>query len=185
MQLLPPWLAAAHEFLCAADPRGFEGSSGAVHIVRGSHLYCDPDVAAAVRPEPRATRGSGAAEDRRMEAAWLHGRPHPVTGAPMRCEEVRLPPGSLVAINTHCAHKVGATDASGKRRLAMSLFASKADDTAQAVLPPYTVPPLWALKTLRGELPSSLAEFFRNGVDRSLTGGEDGSGDPDDALFRA
>ncbi len=44
---------------------------------------------------------------------------------------------------------------------------------------------LWALKTLRGELPSSLAEFFRSGVDRGLTGGEDGSGDPDDALFRA
>ena len=120
-----------------------------------------------------------------MEAAWLQSRPHPVTGAPMRCEEVKLPPGSLVAINTHCAHKVGATDASGKRRLAMSLFASKADDAAQAVLPPYTVPPLWALKTLRGELPSSLAEFFRSGVDRGLTGGEDGSGDPDDALFRA
>ena len=47
------------------------------------------------------------------------------------------------------------------------------------------VPPLWALKTLRGELPSSLADFFRSGVDRGLTGGEDGSGDPDDALFRA
>ena len=36
-----------------------------------------------------------------------------------------------------------------------------------------------------GELPPSLADFFRSGVDRGLTGGEDGSGDPDDALFRA
>jgi hypothetical protein len=124
-------------------------------------------------------------DDQQMEARWLKGRAHPVTGEPMICEEVGLPPGSLVAINTHTAHRVAPTRPDGERRLAMSLFASKADAAAQAVLPPYTVPPLWALKTLRGELPSALAEFFRSGVDRSLTGGEDGSGDPDDAKFRA
>ena len=65
------------------------------------------------------------------------------------------------------------------------MFASKADENYRAVLPPYTVPPLWALKTLRGELPDALTKFFRSGVDRSLTAGEDGSGDPDDVNFRA
>jgi hypothetical protein len=38
------------------------------------------------------------------------------------------------------------------------------------------------LKTLRGELPESLSRFFRNGVDRHLTGGRDGSLDPEEYL---
>ena len=41
-----------------------------------------------------------------MRRGWLSGKPHPVTGAPMECEEVRLPPGSLVACVSHAAHRV-------------------------------------------------------------------------------
>ena len=60
-------------------------------------------------------------------------------------------------------------------RLAMSLFASKPEDATGFVQPGSTLPPLWALKTLRNELPPELAEFFRNGVDRELTGGTETS----------
>ena len=62
-----------------------------------------------------------------MRRGWLSGKPHPVTGAPMECEEVRLPPGSLVACVSHAAHRVNPTAAAGPGRLAMSLFAHGAD----------------------------------------------------------
>ena len=146
------------------------------------HLYPDPD-ATALREAIGALHGIDAARIvcGTGSGECLHGAVQAFAGPG---DEVLFPRYSF-SLYPLLAHKVGATDASGKRRLAMSLFASKADDAAQAVLPPYTVPPLWALKTLRGELPSALSEFFRSGVDRGLTGGEDGSGDPDDALFRA
>ena len=43
----------------------------------------------------------------------------------------------------------------------MTGFAQPADD----------LPPLWARKAARGELPAEMTELFRNGYDSELTGG--------------
>lgn len=72
-------------------------------------------------------------------------------------------------------HRVSPTAEGLTPRLAMSLFASKPEAATGFVQPGSTLPPLWALKTLRNELPPTLAEFFRNGVDRELTGGTQNS----------
>ena len=80
-----------------------------------------------------------------------------------------------VAHDVDGPHRVAPTAAGLDPRLAMSLFASKPEDYTGFVQPSSTLPPLWALKTLRNELPPSLAEFFRNGVDRDLTGGTQNS----------
>eukprot|EP01051_Picozoa_sp_SAG22_P008740 SAG22_NODE_685_length_7917_cov_15.152852_3_plen_105_part_00 len=40
---------------------------------------------------------TGEEEDALLAANWMKGKAHPVTGALLRCEEVRLAPGSLIA----------------------------------------------------------------------------------------
>ena len=42
---------------------------------------------------------------------------------------------------------------------------------APVVQPPHAVPPLWALKAQRGELPPVLTKLMRPSFDRALTGG--------------
>ena len=166
----------ADESCLPADPAGFEGSSGCINIIRGSHLYCDTaaDNSALgidyVGPEE---------ENAAMRRGWLSGKPHPVTGAPMDCEEVRLPPGSLVACVSHAAHRVNPTAAAGPGRLAMSLFAHGADARTGHVQAGASLPPLWTLRAMRRELPDAACEFFRNAHDRELTGGRDATQDPE------
>jgi hypothetical protein len=96
----------------------------------------------------------------------------------MECEEVHLPPGSLVACVSHAAHRVNPTSAGGAGRLAMSLFADGADARTGDVAPGASLPPLWTLRALRQELPPAACEFFRNAHDRVLTGGRDRTQDP-------
>lgn len=65
-----------------------------------------------------------------------------------------------------------------KQRLAMSLFANGADMRTGHVSPCGSLPPLWTLRAIRGELPPELCEHFRNAHDRALTGGRDLTEDP-------
>jgi hypothetical protein len=131
-------------------------------------------------PAAESAKGS-AANDDAMRDGWMKGKLHPITGQPLRCERLELPPGSLICCNTHGPHRVSPTAPGLKPRLAMSLFASKAEADTGFVQPSSTLPPLWALKSIRGELPSTLARFFANGTDRALTGGRQSSTDDPDA----
>ena len=91
----------------------------------------------------------------------------------MRLQQLVLPPGSLVTINSHGAHAVSplAEDSVAAPQLAASWFAKKADSRTGHVMPPTELPPLLALQTARQELPPRVARFFSNAVDRELIRG--------------
>jgi hypothetical protein len=76
------------------DPEAQAGQeeAGNINIVRGAHLYCDTAA-----ESPAAVSGHGSeANDTAMRDGWLKGKLHPETGAPLVCERLQLPPGSLI-----------------------------------------------------------------------------------------
>ena len=145
--------------LCLFYPRGFAAEDdGGLKIIRGSHFFREPSACQA-------------ATDEEMSAGWLKGRVHPVTGAPLAIEHLELPPGSVVCCLSHAAHGVAAKAAYRQSRWCSLHCYKKADDKTGDVQPPSAVPPLWALKAQRGELPDVLSELLRPSFDRILTGG--------------
>lgn len=140
-------------------PQGFSAADdGGLKLIRGSHLFRDPD-------------NCRAATDDEIEAGWLKGRVHPITGRPLAIEHLELPPGSVVCCLSHGAHGVAAKGADKETRWCTLYAYKKADDRTGLVQPPHAVPPLWALKAQRGELPPVLTELMRPSFDRTLTGG--------------
>ena len=86
----------------AGFPSGVE-DGGNINIIRGAHLYCDTTAESAdVSPASQSgmSVSGSAANDRAMEEGWMKGKAHPVTGQPLRCERLDLPPGSLICCNT-------------------------------------------------------------------------------------
>lgn len=87
----------------------------------------------------------------------------------MVCEQLVLPPGSLVCCCGHAAHMISPKNVG--YRLAASHFYKKKSELTGFVQPADDLPPVWAIKAARGELPSAWAALFANGVDTTLTGG--------------
>ena len=90
----------------AGFPSGVE-DGGNINIIRGAHLYCDTTAESAdVSPASQSgmSVSGSAANDRAMEEGWMKGKVHPVTGQPLRCERLDLPPGSLICCNTRAPH---------------------------------------------------------------------------------
>lgn len=138
---------------------GFEAENdGGLKIVRGSHLFRDPN-------------GCRADTDEEMRQGWLHGRTHPVTGNALEIEHLSLPPGSLVCCLSHAAHGVAAKAAAKDTRWCSLICYRKAAAEDGQAQPPTAVPPVWALKAQRGELPPVLTELLRPSYDLELTGG--------------
>jgi hypothetical protein len=71
---------------------GFEPDDGGLKVVRGSHLYRDAGI-----------RASSNAE---LEAGWMEGKTHPLTGEALTTEGLSVPKGSVVLMWTHAAHGV-------------------------------------------------------------------------------
>ncbi|MCZ6675878.1 MAG: hypothetical protein O7E52_01385 [Candidatus Poribacteria bacterium] len=140
-------------------PQGFEaGDDGGLKLVRGSHLFRDP-------------AGCRAADDEEMQRGWLAGRVHPVTSEPLFIEHLSLPPGSIVCCLSHAAHAV-APKALGRKPRWCSLYCyKKPNDVSGYAQPSHSVPPVWAMKAQRGELPAVLTELLRPSYDKELTGG--------------
>ncbi len=140
-------------------PQGFSADEdGGLKLVRGSHLFRDPD-------------GCRAANDEALRSDWLRGRNHPVTGRALEIEYLDLPPGSIVCCLSHAAHAVAPKAPSRTERLASLFCYRKADDVSGIVQPPHAVPPIWALKAQRGELPPTLTQLLCSSFDRKLTAG--------------
>ena len=140
-------------------PQGFTADGdGGLKIIRGSHFFRDPSQCRAKT-------------DEEMNAGWLKGKVHPITGEPLAIEHLELPPGSIVCCLSHAAHGVAAKTLDRETRWCSLHCYKKADDKSGHVQPPSAVPPLWALKAQRGELPAVLAELFRPSYDVQLTGG--------------
>ena len=123
------------------------------------------------QPPLRDPDGCRAATDGEMARGWLDGRVHPVTGRPLEMEHLSLPAGSVVCCLSHAAHGVSPKAAGRPTRLC-SLFCYRKPWTDGRAQPPWEVPPVWALKARRGELPPVLTELLRPGFDRGLTAGK-------------
>jgi hypothetical protein len=151
--------AQANAILTLCYLNGFEAErDGGLKIIRGSHLFRDPT-------------GCHAESDEEMRQGWLRGRTHPVTGEPLEIEHLSLPPGSVACCLSHAVHGV-AEKAPGKETRWCSLYCYRKSDTNDGhAQPPTSVPPVWALKASRRELPSTLAELLRPSYDRELTDG--------------
>ncbi|MDP6745988.1 MAG: hypothetical protein QGH37_03000 [Candidatus Poribacteria bacterium] len=140
-------------------PQGFEAANdGGLKLIRGSHLFRDPT-------------GCRASNDDRMRKGWLAKRLHPVTEQLLKIEHLSLPPGSVVCCLSHAAHAVAAKGLNKDTRWCSIYCYKKADDRSGYVLPAHSVPPIWAMKAKRGELPSVLGQLFRSSFDQTLTGG--------------
>ena len=78
----------------------------------------------------------------------------------------------LMDVLTHPqAHGVASKGTDRQTRWCSLYAYKKADDRTGLVPPPHAVPPLWALKAQRGELPPVLTELLRPSFDRASTGG--------------
>ena len=140
-------------------PQGFEAEDdGGLKLIRGSHLFRDP-------------AGCRAVTDEEMRQGWLAGRLHPVTGEPLFIEHLSLPPGSIVCCLSHAAHAVAPKAPSRATRWCSLHCYKKPNDTSGYAQPPHSIPPVWAMKTQRGELPDVLIELLRLSYDKVLTGG--------------
>jgi phytanoyl-CoA dioxygenase PhyH len=71
---------------------GFGADDGGLKVVRGSHLFRDSGVVAQT--------------DAELEATWLAGKRHPISGEPLRVERLHAPPGSVILMWTHALHGV-------------------------------------------------------------------------------
>jgi hypothetical protein len=56
-------MKAGHCNLVLAYPAGFQGSSGCINIIRGSHLYCDTAVDNSRFPDSNAPERGPAGEN--------------------------------------------------------------------------------------------------------------------------
>ncbi len=150
--------AQPNAVLTLCYPQGFNADNdGGLKVVRGSHLFRDP-------------QGCRGVDDDEISSNWLKGRTHPVTGAPLQLEHLALPPGTVVCCLSHAVHGVSPKDAHKDTRWCSLHCYKKADDQTGLVQPPSAVPPVWALKAQRGELPPVLTQLLRHSFDRALTG---------------
>ena len=78
-------------------PEGAESGDGAeLGVIPGSHLYRIPFKWNTDRPDDDAT----------MQANWLKGKTHAITGKPLEIVHLSLPPGSMVSFVHHMPHHV-------------------------------------------------------------------------------
>lgn len=71
---------------------GFEHNDGNLKVVPGSHLYRDEKLTAPSNAE--------------LEAGWMQGKTHPMTGEPLAIQALTAPPASVALMWTHAAHAV-------------------------------------------------------------------------------
>ena len=147
-------------------PQGFEAEDdGGLKIIRGSHLFRDPG-------------GCWAATDEEMEQGWLAGRVHPITSEPLQIEYLSIPPGTVVCCLSHAAHAVSPKAVDRTTRWCSLFCYKKPSDTTGYAQPSHSIPPVWAMKAQRGELPAVLTELFRPSYDKKLTGGRTVDSEP-------
>lgn len=71
---------------------GFALNNGNLKVVPGSHLYRDAQI--------------NAQTDAELQAGWLAGKSHPMTGEPLQIAPLTAPPATVVLMWTHAAHAV-------------------------------------------------------------------------------
>ena len=134
-------------------PEGFEQGDGSLKFVRGSHLFRDPEHCRA-----------DTCVDADLEAGWLRGETHPLTGEPLKVEGLSLPPGSIVSLYAHVAHAVEPRKPGSDRTRWASLFCFRDGEHKGVVEPPPSpgreVPPVWAQRAAQGDVPQVLRSLL-------------------------
>ena len=139
-----------------AYPDGFgDRSDGGLKLVRGSHLYRD------------VAHCRGGRTDEEFGAGWMAGRTHPATGDPLEVTRLSLPPGSVVAAFAHLAHGVDPRGAQSPRSANIWVYREQREGdpprhwtSAWRSRSGANIPPLFAARAERGELPSELANLI-------------------------
>ncbi len=156
---LEAYRSQPNAILTLCYPQGFESENdGGLKIVRGSHLFREPDTCRAP-------------SDEELAAGWMKEHLHPVTSEPLEIEHLSLEPGSVVCCLSHAAHAVSPKGTDKSTRWCSLYCYKKADVSTGLVQPPSAIPPVWAMKAQRGELPGVLTKLLRHSFDRELTGG--------------
>jgi hypothetical protein len=71
---------------------GFAADDGGLKAVPGSHLFRDSQILAQ--------------SDEELQRAWVDGKRHPLTGEPLRIENLSAPPATVILMWTHALHGV-------------------------------------------------------------------------------
>ena len=81
---------------------GFEINDGGLTVVPGSHLFRDKKI--------------HAKSDAELEASWMMGKQHPITGQSLEIEHLSVPEGTVILMWTHAAHGVSARQSDSDTR---------------------------------------------------------------------
>jgi hypothetical protein len=81
---------------------GFEINDGGLTVVPGSHLFRDKKI--------------HAKSDAELEAGWMMGKQHPITGQSLKIEHLSVPAGTVILMWTHAAHGVSARQSDSDTR---------------------------------------------------------------------
>ena len=105
--------------------------------------------------------------DADLEAGWLRGKVHPLTGAAMAAEGLSLPPGSIVSMFAHVAHAVEPRLPRSRHTRWGSLLCYRDGERKGGGAPPPSpgreVPPVWAERAAEGSLPAVLSSMLEGG----------------------
>ena len=152
---LSPWDGRLHRYFPDFYIK-VRQADGSLKFVRGSHLFRDPEHCRA-----------DTCVDADLEAGWLAGKKHPLTGEPLKVEGLSLPPGSIVSLYAHVAHAVEPRKAGSDRTRWASLFCFRDGEHKGVVEPPPSpgreVPPVWAQRAAQGDVPQVLRSLLEGG----------------------
>ena len=110
---------------------------GELAIIPGAHLYRIPYKWSTERTD----------DDAAMQAGWLKGKTHPITGKPLEVVHLSLPPGSMVSFVHHMPHYVGPRRPGKPTRWGLLMAYRTPDPKASPAKWTGGVPAHWAERT--------------------------------------
>ena len=119
-------------------PEGAESGDGAeLGVIPGSHLYRIPFKWNTERLD----------EDADMQANWLKGKTHAITGKPLEIVHLSLPPGSMVSFVHHMPHHVQRRPPGAPTRWGLLMAYRTPDSQASPAKWTHGIPTHWVERT--------------------------------------
>ena len=132
--------------LCYPEGATIE-DGGELAVIPGAHLYRIPYKSNVERTD----------DDAAMQAMWLPGKTHPITGKPLEIRHLSLPPGSMVSFVHHMPHHVGPRQLSAPTRWGVLMAYRTPDPMASQAKWTSGVPAQWVERIEASGLLSSTA----------------------------
>ncbi len=129
-------------------PEGAEiGDGGELRVIPGAHLYRIPYKWNTERPD----------DDAAMQAGWLKGKTHAITGKPLEILHLSLPPGSMISFVHHMPHHVRHRPPGAPTRWGLLMAYRTPDPAASPAKWTRGVPAHWVERTAAKGLLSAAA----------------------------